>query len=79
MTGCGRCRKSRQGCRIGCPEGKIDEQGTCKEYLQVRQEGTREVRPSVRHYKAWTGASPSATGSARNEARSSGAGGPVVA
>lgn len=31
-------------------EGEIDEQATCKEYLQVRQEGTREVRRSVKHY-----------------------------
>lgn len=33
-----------------CAEGEIDEQATCKEYLQVRQEGTREVRRSVKHY-----------------------------
>lgn len=31
-------------------EGEIDEQATCKEYLQVRREGTREVRRSVKHY-----------------------------
>ncbi|HEX7240736.1 MAG TPA: virulence RhuM family protein [Longimicrobiaceae bacterium] len=31
-------------------EGEIDEQATCKEYLQVRQEGAREVRRSVKHY-----------------------------
>lgn len=31
-------------------EGEIDEQATCKEYLQVRLEGTREVRRSVKHY-----------------------------
>jgi len=31
-------------------EGEIDEQATCKEYLQVRQEGGREVRRAVKHY-----------------------------
>lgn len=31
-------------------EGEIDEQATCKEYLQVRREGAREVRRSVKHY-----------------------------
>ncbi len=31
-------------------EGEIEEQATCKEYLQVRREGTREVRRSVKHY-----------------------------
>ncbi|MBX3356287.1 MAG: virulence RhuM family protein [Phycisphaeraceae bacterium] len=31
-------------------EGEIDEAATCKEYLQVRQEGAREVRRSVKHY-----------------------------
>lgn len=31
-------------------EGEIVDQATCKEYLQVRQEGTREVRRSVKHY-----------------------------
>lgn len=31
-------------------EGEIDEPATCKEYLQVRQEGAREVRRSVKHY-----------------------------
>jgi hypothetical protein len=31
-------------------EGEIDEEATCKEYLQVRQEGAREVRRSVKHY-----------------------------
>lgn len=31
-------------------EGEISEAGTCKDYLQVRQEGTRQVRRSVRYY-----------------------------
>lgn len=31
-------------------EGEIEEEATCKEYLQVRREGTREVRRSVKHY-----------------------------
>jgi len=31
-------------------EGEIDEGATCKEYLQVRREGAREVRRLVRHY-----------------------------
>lgn len=31
-------------------EGEIDEATTCKEYLQVRREGIREVRRSVKHY-----------------------------
>lgn len=31
-------------------EAEIDEAATCKEYLQVRQEGAREVRRSVKHY-----------------------------
>ncbi len=31
-------------------EGEIDEAATCKDYLQVRREGTREVRRAVRHY-----------------------------
>jgi hypothetical protein len=31
-------------------EGEADEAATCKEYLQVRQEGEREVRRSVKHY-----------------------------
>lgn len=31
-------------------EGEIDEGATCKDYLQVRVEGSREVRRSVRHY-----------------------------
>lgn len=31
-------------------EGEIDETATCKDYLQVRQEGSRSVRRTVRHY-----------------------------
>jgi hypothetical protein len=31
-------------------EGEIDETATCKDYLQVRQEGNRSVRRSLRHY-----------------------------
>jgi hypothetical protein len=31
-------------------EGELDEGATCKDYLQVRQEGTRQVRRSLRHY-----------------------------
>lgn len=31
-------------------EGEIDEAATCKEYLQVRREGTREVRRMLKHY-----------------------------
>ena len=31
-------------------EREIDETGTCKELLQVRREGTREVRRMVRYY-----------------------------
>ncbi|MCH7229000.1 virulence RhuM family protein [Haloferula sp. A504] len=31
-------------------DGEIDEEATCKEYLQVRVEGERSVRRSVRHY-----------------------------
>jgi len=31
-------------------EGEIDESSTCKEYLQVRREGAREVQRSVKHY-----------------------------
>lgn len=31
-------------------EGEMDEQTTCKDYLQVRQEGEREVRRTLRHY-----------------------------
>ncbi len=31
-------------------EGEIDLEATCKEYLQVRHEGAREVRRAVKHY-----------------------------
>ena len=31
-------------------EGELDETATCKNYLQVRQEGSRHVRRSLRHY-----------------------------
>ena len=31
-------------------EGEIEESATCKDYLQVRQEGTRTVQRKVRHY-----------------------------
>lgn len=31
-------------------DGELDENATCKEYLQVRQEGGRQVRRSLRHY-----------------------------
>lgn len=31
-------------------EGELDEQATCKDYLQVRTEGAREVRRTLRHY-----------------------------
>lgn len=31
-------------------EGEIEERATCKDYLQVRQEGGRTVRRKVRHY-----------------------------
>jgi hypothetical protein len=31
-------------------EGELDEAATCKEYLQVRQEGVRDVRRSLKHY-----------------------------
>src|ERR1019366_8992682 len=33
-----------------CEEGEADEAATCKDYLQVRQEGGREVRRAVKHY-----------------------------
>jgi hypothetical protein len=32
-------------------ERELDEAATCKEYLQVRSEGTREVSRSLRHYR----------------------------
>jgi hypothetical protein len=31
-------------------EGELDEEGTCKDFLQVRQEGSRQVARSIRHY-----------------------------
>jgi hypothetical protein len=31
-------------------EGELDEAATCKAYLQVRLEGQREVKRSLRHY-----------------------------
>ena len=31
-------------------EGELEEEATCKDYLQVRQEGTRQVKRSLRHY-----------------------------
>ncbi|MBA1332618.1 2-hydroxyacid dehydrogenase, partial [Candidatus Endoriftia persephone str. Guaymas] len=31
-------------------EGELDEAATCKDYLQVRREGRRQVRRSVKHY-----------------------------
>ncbi|ACM21755.1 RhuM family protein [Geotalea daltonii FRC-32] len=32
-------------------EGELDEGATCKDYLQVRQEGGRDVSRSLRHYR----------------------------
>lgn len=32
-------------------EGELAETATCKDYLQVRQEGSREVSRSLRHYR----------------------------
>ena len=32
-------------------EGELDEGATCKDYLQVRQEGGREVSRTLRHYR----------------------------
>ncbi len=32
-------------------EGELVEEATCKDYLQVRHEGTREVSRSLRHYR----------------------------
>ena len=32
-------------------EGELEQAATCKDYLQVRQEGGREVRRQVRHYR----------------------------
>ncbi len=31
-------------------EGELQEEGTCKDYLQVRTEGGRQVQRSIRHY-----------------------------
>jgi hypothetical protein len=31
-------------------EGELDEQATCKEYLQVRSEGNREINRNLKHY-----------------------------
>jgi hypothetical protein len=31
-------------------EGELNEAATCKPYLQVRREGTRQVTRSLRHY-----------------------------
>ena len=31
-------------------EGELDEEATCKDYLQVRREGARDVTRSIRHY-----------------------------
>jgi hypothetical protein len=31
-------------------DGELDEKATCKEYLQVRMEGSRRVQRSLRHY-----------------------------
>ena len=31
-------------------DGELDELATCKEYLQVRQEGARQVRRNLKHY-----------------------------
>lgn len=31
-------------------EGELEEEATCKEYLQVRQEGQREVTRALKHY-----------------------------
>ena len=32
-------------------EGELSEVATCKEYLQVRLEGSRKVSRSIRHYR----------------------------
>src|ERR1700694_5412051 len=32
-------------------EGELAEEATCKDYLQVRQEGSRAVSRSLRHYR----------------------------
>jgi len=33
-----------------CEEGELSEESTCKEYLQVRQEGSRQVQRALKHY-----------------------------
>jgi len=33
-------------------EGELSEEGTCKEYLQVRLEGQREVKRKIKLYNA---------------------------
>ncbi len=33
-------------------EGELAEEATCKDYLQVRSEGGREVSRQLRHYRA---------------------------
>lgn len=33
-----------------CAEGELDPAATCKDYLQVRQEGSRRVQRPIRHY-----------------------------
>ena len=30
---------------------ELDEQATCKDYLQVRREGARQLKRAVKHYK----------------------------
>jgi hypothetical protein len=35
----------------GNPEDELAEAATCKDYLQVRQEGTREVSRNLCHYR----------------------------
>ena len=32
-------------------EGELDEAATCKDYLQVRREGEREITRNLRHYR----------------------------
>src|SRR5690554_5631242 len=31
-------------------EGELDQNATCKDYLQVQQEGKRQVKRSITHY-----------------------------
>jgi len=31
-------------------EGELDSEATCKEYLQVRQEGSRKIKRRLKHY-----------------------------